>query len=501
MKKTKLFNRQQVTKRNLFVVSLCCSFFSFQQMSAQNVGINTTGATPNASSMLDLNTGNTYTSPNGKGLLIPNVALASSTDATTIASPATSLLVYVPTGSGLTPAGYYYNSGTTTSPIWLQLATGGGGGGNSWLLLGNAGTVDGTNFIGTTDNVPLNFRINNRTAGRIENNATTANTFLGFQSGNSNGAGYNTGIGYESLYSNTTGVANVAIGYDALYFSQDGHFDVAIGYDALYNNKVNACNAIGYDALYANVNGYDNNAVGYLALNSNTNGGQNNAFGTLALMNNITGNNNIGIGAGAGPNSGGLNFTNAFGDGAITTASYSTEIGDTVVHFCGINGAFYNVGYALRVGINATNGNGAYLTKGGVWTNTSDRNKKENFITVNGEDILNKINELPITRWNYKGEPASIQHIGPMAQDFYRIFHIGNDSLSISTIDPSGIALVGIKELIAKNESLKLQVQSLKLENQQQQQTNDKMQTQISNLSSQISVINSKLGMGLEAKK
>ena len=31
-----------------------------------------------------------------------------------------------------------------------------------WSLLGNAGTVDGTNFIGTTDNVPLNLRVNNR---------------------------------------------------------------------------------------------------------------------------------------------------------------------------------------------------------------------------------------------------------------------------------------------------------------------------------------------------
>lgn len=65
---------------------------------AQNVGINTAGATPDASAILDLNTGNTYSSPNGKGLLIPNVALANATDAVTIASPSTSLLVYVPSG-------------------------------------------------------------------------------------------------------------------------------------------------------------------------------------------------------------------------------------------------------------------------------------------------------------------------------------------------------------------------------------------------------------------
>ena len=34
-----------------------------------------------------------------------------------------------------------------------------------WGLRGNAGTVDGTNFIGTTDNIALSFRVNNTKAG------------------------------------------------------------------------------------------------------------------------------------------------------------------------------------------------------------------------------------------------------------------------------------------------------------------------------------------------
>jgi len=32
---------------------------------------------------------------------------------------------------------------------------------NAWLLTGNAGTVSGTNFIGTTDAQDLRFRTNN----------------------------------------------------------------------------------------------------------------------------------------------------------------------------------------------------------------------------------------------------------------------------------------------------------------------------------------------------
>ena len=57
-----------------------------------------------------------------KGILITNVALTGSTDPTTIASPAVSLLVYkTATVSDIIP-GYFYNSGTIVSPIWTRLA-------------------------------------------------------------------------------------------------------------------------------------------------------------------------------------------------------------------------------------------------------------------------------------------------------------------------------------------------------------------------------------------
>lgn len=61
------------------------------------VGINTLVNNPDASAGLDVDFPN-------KGVLIPRVALASSTDATTLSSPATSLLVYNTGTGGLTPA-------------------------------------------------------------------------------------------------------------------------------------------------------------------------------------------------------------------------------------------------------------------------------------------------------------------------------------------------------------------------------------------------------------
>jgi hypothetical protein len=56
---------------------------------------------------------------------------------------------------------------------------------------------------------------------------------------------------------------------------------------------------------------------------------------------------------------------------------------------------------------------------------------------------------LDITKWNYKND-KSTEHIGPTAQDFQETFGVGSDGKSISTIDPSGIALAAIKELYAQ---------------------------------------------------
>jgi len=90
---------------------------------------------------------------------------------------------------------------------------------------------------------------------------------------------------------------------------------------------------------------------------------------------------------------------------------------------------------------------GAYVTTGGVWTNASDVNMKENFTQMDSRSILDKIVALPVQKWNYKSESSSITHIGPTAQDFYTAFGVGNNNTSISTIDPAGIALLGLKAI------------------------------------------------------
>jgi len=104
---------------------------------------------------------------------------------------------------------------------------------------------------------------------------------------------------------------------------------------------------------------------------------------------------------------------------------------------------------------------GAYLTTTGTWTNNSDRNRKENITEIDGRLLLEQLAQLPVSTWNYKGESPNVRHIGPMAQDFHRVFQVGADSLAVTTIDPSGVALAAVKELKRQVDELRTQNQRL----------------------------------------
>jgi len=84
----------------------------------------------------------------------------------------------------------------------------------------------------------------------------------------------------------------------------------------------------------------------------------------------------------------------------------------------------------------------------------SDSTLKSIIGEVNGREILEKLADLQISKWNYKSQDPSVQHIGPMAQDFYSIFGLGNNEKDLPIIDVGGIALAAIQELNRKTDEL-----------------------------------------------
>ena len=115
-----------------------------------------------------------------------------------------------------------------------------------------------------------------------------------------------------------------------------------------------------------------------------------------------------------------------------------------------------------------TGGTGVVLPhNGNAWKTICDKRKKENFLPLNGEEILKKISPMQFTSWNYKHTDAvKDRHYGIMAQDFYGAFGkdafgtIGNDT-TVNPIDMIGIDMVAIQAL-EKRTSL-LQSQNSKL--------------------------------------
>ena len=124
------------------------------------------------------------------------------------------------------------------------------------------------------------------------------NTAVGYQSMYSNTDGdHNTALGIESLFSNTKGSNNVAVGSYTLYGNTSGSSNTAVGFYSLFSNTSGAQNtAIGYQSLFFNTTGVFNTAVGFNSLGDNTTGGNNSAFGYDALFGNKTGGNNVSIG-------------------------------------------------------------------------------------------------------------------------------------------------------------------------------------------------------------
>ena len=60
----------------------------------------------------------------------------------------------------------------------------------------------------------------------------------------------------------------------------------------------------------------------------------------------------------------------------------------------------------------------------------------------------------------------SIRHIGPMAQDFYAAFGVGEDDRHISTVDADGVALAAIQGLYQVVQDKDAAIASLQTENE-----------------------------------
>jgi len=197
----------------------------------------------------------------------------------------------------------------------------------SWNLLGNAGTAPSTNFVGTTDNQPLVFKVNNvenmkiSTSGRfifyntggigqvwdknlffgggVDASSAALNTVFGIGAFTQNtSGGGNTAVGANVMSSMTSGEANTAIGSGSMRNSISGTYNVGVGVNALENFKSGLGNtAVGTGSMaLGNLTGDNNTTVGLNALRYLNVGNANVSIGSESFRGLATGSNNVNIG-------------------------------------------------------------------------------------------------------------------------------------------------------------------------------------------------------------
>jgi hypothetical protein len=385
---------------SILVLTLITSFSTY----AQGVKISPISGEPDPSAILDLG-------GIDRGVLLPRLTQV---QRDLITTPAQGLMIYQ---TDVMPGLYVYSGSA-----WQLLASST----KVWSTSGNSGIDPQTQFIGTTDNVPLRFRVNNRRAGEI--NTNNFNLMLGDSAGTSlvsgignmgfgvealrdNVQGYNNiaignaalrkttvsnglaignyalqnntfgtanyAIGHGALASNTNGFSNLAIGEGALGFNVSGYGNTAIGQYAQNHNSGNANTAVGSEAMYTNTTGMNNTAIGSFALHNNTVSDLNTAVGTSALNNSI-GEANTAIGSLVMYNTTSGHHNVAVGTSALysnTTGEYNTGIG--------FGSMFYNTDGDYNAGLGANSGvfsGDRYNTVGIMNTNTL--NEVNNKITI-----------------------------------------------------------------------------------------------------------------------
>jgi hypothetical protein len=320
-----------------------------------------------------------------------------------------------------------------------------------WSLTGNAGTTPGTNFLGTTDNTALELKVNGQRALRIEpgidvgGGATSAPNLIGGAPTNqvSPGAwgGTISGGGVADPFQNIPNRVTDSAGTIG-----GGHA----------NQAGNGTGTPG-DAGFATVAGGANNTAGgfYSAV---AGGSQNTASGHSSFA------------AGGQGNTASGDASFAAGTSAKATHQGSFVWADSNFHeFGSIGGNSFSAratgGFKLVTGINGTTGDATsfcLLAAGsGTWDCVSDRNAKEHFAAVDGEQTLRRLARIPIKTWNFKSQDDSIRHIGPMAQDFRAAFGLGLGRTTIAGVDADGVAFSAIQGLYRQNQALERQNRAL----------------------------------------
>jgi hypothetical protein len=317
-------------------------------------------------------------------------------------------------------------------------------------------------------------------------NTGSANTFVGYGAGVHNTtADYNAFFGHHTGYTNTTGYENTFLGSDAGYYNATGHGNVFLGDSAGFyetgSNKLYIDNCMNggdcappfiygeFDNHVLKINGVTQVAADGVAksqMHFSLNLGDSGGWLTSVLENNFF------VSSGARYDSG--NWVQRSADGNAVMAG-SGGVGYRIFTHTGtaVGNAFndpvlrLHIDYSGQFGINTApvagdeihTSSGAHLTSGGVWTDASSREYKENVKPLTTEQAMQAVAQLVPVTYNYKADSEE-KHVGFIAEDVPELV-AAKDRRSLSPMD---IVAALTKVVQEQKEQLGAQDQKLQAE-------------------------------------
>lgn len=116
---------------------------------------------------------------------------------------------------------------------------------------------------------------------------------------------------------------------------------------------------------------------------------------------------------------------------STSSACFGVSTCSAAANRVGINNA--SPAYPLQVGNSSSNGNGAYVSVGGVWMCASSRDLKENIQDISAAEALTALNKLEPKSFQYKNEPNE-EYLGFIAEDVPEMV-ANQDHKSLSAMD------------------------------------------------------------------
>lgn len=394
-----------------------------------------------------------------------------------------SKMMFIPSKGGAFRAGRIDNESWDTDSIGISsFATG-----QRTIALGNFSTA-----MGSTSKASGNYSIALGLGTKSSEMGSAAIGINTIASGTGSAAigGYSEASG---IYSTTLGLSTIASGSHSIATGRDskatGATSTAIGHQSKASGSIST--AMGFSTVASGENstamGTSTTASGDYSTTmgrSTTASGDNST--ALGFSTKASGYSSTAIGRGTTASG---QYSTAMGYSSEALAKSSTVIGANITLSSSANGSIYLADESrstkdTRNGVNTfysrfdngyqffTSGTtdvGVSITSGGnSWSTISDSTKKENYLEADGKSFLDKIGQMKLGSWNYKGQDKSeYRHYGPMAQEFYTLFgndgigRVGNDT-TIATADIDGVMMIAIQALIKENEELKQKNEALK---------------------------------------